>query len=301
MQRKHFLALSPDGFHRVAYTQWGDPANPRVLLCVHGLTRNSRDFDDLARALESEYRVVCPDIVGRGQSDWLERKTDYGYAVYCAHMAALIAHLDVEEVDWVGTSMGGLVGMMLAALPGAPERPAGMPWATAAPRTASPIGRLVLNDIGPLISKAGLERIAQYVGKDPVFDTIDALEMTLRVLAASFGPLSDAQWRHMAVHGHYVDQQGKLHLAYDPAIGDPFRNGPLDDIDMWSLWNALRCPVLVIRGANSDLLGAATLAKMKQRPQTTTVELAGIGHAPMLMDPAQIGLIKEFLLGAKAP
>ena len=278
MQQKHFLALSPEGFHRVAYTQWGDPANPRVLLCIHGLTRNSRDFDDLARALESDYRVVCPDIVGRGKSDWLVRKEDYSYPVYCAHMAALIAHLGADELDWVGTSMGGLIGLILAAQPG------------------TPIRRMVMNDIGPLVSKAGLERIAQYVGRDPVFDSVDALEMALRVLAASFGPLTDAQWRHMARHGHRIDAQGKLRLAYDPAIGDPFRKGPLNDIDMWSLWNALRSPVLVIRGAESDLLTAATLAKMKERPHTSSLELAGIGHAPMLMDPGQIAPIKEFLL-----
>jgi pimeloyl-ACP methyl ester carboxylesterase len=278
MQQRHFLALSSEGFHRVAYTQWGDPANPRVVVCVHGLTRNSRDFDDLARTLESDYRVVCPDIIGRGKSDWLLRNEDYNYPVYCAHMAALIAHVGVDEVDWVGTSMGGLIGLILAAQPG------------------TPIRRMVMNDIGPLVAKAGLERIAQYVGRDPTFASVVELEQTLRVLAASFGPLTDAQWRHMANHGHYVDAQGKLHLAYDPAIGVPFRSHPLNDIDMWSLWNALRCPVLAIRGADSDLLTAETLAKMKERPQTETLELVGIGHAPMLMDPGQTAPIKEFLL-----
>jgi pimeloyl-ACP methyl ester carboxylesterase len=278
MQLKHFLAMSPHGFHRVAYSQWGNPTNPRVLLCVHGLTRNGRDFDDLARAFENDYRVVCPDIVGRGKSDWLAYKADYAYPVYCAHMAALIAHLGVDEVDWVGTSMGGLVGLMLAALP------------------ASPIRRMVMNDIGPLISKVGLERIAQYVGRDPVFDSVSDLEKTMRVLAASFGPLTDAQWRHMANHGHRIDADGKVRFAYDPAIGEPFRNGPITDLDMWPLWNAVRCPVLVVRGQDSDLLSAETLAKMLDRPHTSAVEFTGVGHAPMLMAADQIAPIKEFLL-----
>ena len=277
MQPKHFLAYSPHGFHRVFYTEWGDPQNPHVVVCVHGLTRNGRDFDDLARALEGGYRIICPDVVGRGHSDWLDVKADYGYPLYVSQMAALIAHVGAESVGWVGTSMGGLIGMFMAALP------------------RSPIRRMVINDIGPLVPKASLERIGLYVGRDPAFDDIDALEAYIRMVAAPFGALTDAQWRHLANHGHYRDADGKYRLAYDPAISEPFR-GPLDDVDLWPTWNAVRCPVLVIRGADSDLLLADTAARMRERPNTESIEFAGVGHAPMLMDPGQIKPIRDFLL-----
>ena len=279
MQHKHFLAYSPHGFHKVAYTEWGDPHNPRVVLCVHGLTRNSRDFDDLARVLENDYRVICPDVIGRGRSDWLAHKADYGYPLYVSQMSALIAHLGIESVDWVGTSMGGLIGMMIASLPG------------------NPIGRLVMNDIGAFVPKASLQRIGLYVGKDPVFEDLRQLEAYVRKIAVSFGPLTDAQWRHLAEYGHRQDPNGKLRLAYDPAIGEPFQS-PQNDVDLWPVWNALRCPVLVIRGGDSDLLLADTVTEMKRRARTESVEFAGIGHAPMLMDHEQIKPIREFLLRA---
>jgi pimeloyl-ACP methyl ester carboxylesterase len=280
MRQSHFLALSPHGFYKVAYTQWGDPANPRVLLCVHGLTRNGRDFDHLARAMEGEYRVVCPDVIGRGKSDWLTVKSDYGYPLYCAHMAALIAHLGVDSVDWVGTSMGGLIGMMLAALPN------------------TPIRRLVMNDIGPFVAKVGLERLAQYVGKDPEFASVDDLEQMMRVLAAPFGPLTDAQWRHMALHGHRIDGEGKVRFAYDPAIGDVFRVTPVADVDLWPVWQAVHCPVLVVHGETSDLLRPESVARMLERSGTSVHNVVGVGHAPMLMDPDQIAPIRSFLLGS---
>ena len=279
MQPKHFLAYSPHGFHHIVYTEWGDPQNPRVVLCVHGLTRNGRDFDDLARALEKDYRVICPDIIGRGHSDWLDVKSDYGYPLYVSQMAALIAHVGAESVDWVGTSMGALIGMFIASLP------------------KNPIRRMVINDIGPLIPKASLERIGLFVGKDPAFDDIDALEAYIRKVAAPFGPLTDAQWRHLANHGYYRDADGKYRLAYDPSIGEPFRT-PQNDVDLWPMWNAVCCPVLVIRGADSDLLLADTAARMAQRPSTETIEFAGVGHAPMLMDPKQIKPVRDFLLAA---
>ena len=180
MIARSLRCLGPHGFHRLAYWEWPGPKGARTVLCVHGLTRNGRDFDALAEALSATCRVVCPDVVGRGKSEWLSDPADYGYSTYLADMAALIARLDVEAIDWVGTSMGGLIGMMLAAQPGAPIR------------------RLVINDVGPLIAKEGLERIASYVGRDPSFRDLAELEAALRVVAASFGPLSDAQWRHLA-------------------------------------------------------------------------------------------------------
>ena len=182
MQHRKVLCVGAHGLHRMAYTEWGARDNPRVLLCVHGLTRNGRDFDNLARSMASEYRVICPDVVGRGVSDWLLVKTDYGFPQYVNDMITLLARLDVEEVHWVGTSMGGLIAMIIAALPG------------------TPISRLVLNDVGPVITVEAIERIAEYVGNAPVFPDLDAAEAYIRAISAPFGPLTDAQWRHLTEH-----------------------------------------------------------------------------------------------------
>jgi pimeloyl-ACP methyl ester carboxylesterase len=269
--------LGLHGFHRVAYTEWAGPPGAPTVLCVHGLTRNGRDFDDLARALSRRFRVVCPDVVGRGKSEWLSHAGDYGYPLYLADMAALIARLDVAEIHFVGTSMGGLIGMMLAAQQG------------------TPIRRLVMNDIGPLIAKEGLLRIATYVGADPVFADLATLETYLREVSASFGTLSDAQWRHLAEHGARRRPDGTLGRAYDPAIAEAFKTVK-DDIDLWPVWDAVCCPTLVLRGAESDLLRGADAAAMTARgPRARLVEFPGIGHAPALMAADQIAVIEDFL------
>lgn len=280
MTLRHLAALGPHGFHRLAYWEWPGPAGARTLLCVHGLTRNGRDFDTLATALSRFYRVVCPDIAGRGRSEWLTHPEDYAYPTYLADMAALIARLDVEEVDWVGTSMGGIIGMLLAS------------------QSGSPIRRLVINDVGPLIAKEGLKRIGTYVGKDPSFANLAALEATLRQLAASFGPLSDAQWRQLAEISARRKPDGSLGFAYDPHIGDAFRGPEPADIDLWTVWDAIRAPTLVIRGALSDLLRPEDAQAMTRRgPRARLVEFPGIGHAPALMAEDQIAAIRDFLLG----
>jgi pimeloyl-ACP methyl ester carboxylesterase len=269
--------LGPHGFHRVAYTEWAGPAGAPTVLCVHGLTRNGRDFDDLAAALSRRFRVVCPDVVGRGRSEWLSHPADYGYPLYLSDMTALIARLDVEEINLVGTSMGGLIGMMLAAQKG------------------TPIRRLVVNDIGPLIAREGLLRIATYVGADPVFADLAALEAYLREVSASFGKLSDAQWRHLAEHGARRRPDGTLGRAYDPAIAEAFKTVK-DDIDLWPVWDAIKAPTLVLRGAESDLLRSADAVAMTQRgPRAQLIEFPGIGHAPALMAQDQIAAIEDFL------
>ncbi|MHB1373468.1 MAG: alpha/beta fold hydrolase [Thauera sp.] len=276
--------LGPNGLHRVAYTEWGDPHNPRVLLCVHGLTRNGRDFDELARALADDYRVVCPDVVGRGRSDWLRVKADYGFPTYLNDMVTLIARLDAETVHWVGTSMGGIIGMLLAS------------------QQHTPITRLVLNDVGPVITAASLQRIAQYVGKAPRFASMAAAEAYIREVSAPFGPLTDAQWQHLTTYSvrAAADAQGGVEMIYDPGLGDVFRAAPiLQDIDLWPVYEGVRCPTLALRGADSDLLEPATLAAMAVRgPRAQTVEFAGVGHAPMLMDALQIGVVSDFLRAA---
>jgi pimeloyl-ACP methyl ester carboxylesterase len=280
MRACELRCLGPHGFHRMAYCEWGDAANPRVVLCVHGLTRNGRDFDDLAQALAPHLRVVCPDIAGRGSSEWLSHKPDYGYPLYLADMAALIARTGAERVDWVGTSMGGLVGMMLAAQAG------------------SPIRRLLVNDIGPFIPKAALERLAAYVGKAPRFATLDEFERYLRTVMAPFGPLTDQQWRHLAEHSSRRYADGNFGARYDPAIGDAFA-GELHDVVLWPVWDAIPCPTLVLRGKESDLLMRETAEEMTRRgPKARLVEFDRIGHAPALMAEDQIAVVREFLLAA---
>ena len=277
---RRLACLGPHGFHQLAYWEWPGPPGARTVLCVHGLTRNGRDFDALAEALSAEVRVICPDFPGRGQSEWLKEPGDYGYPLYLADMTALIARLDVETVDWVGTSMGGLTGMLLAAQPGAPIR------------------RLVVNDIGPVIAKEGLARIGSYVGRDPSFADAAALEAALRQIAAAFGPLSDAQWRHLAAISARRKPDGTLGFAYDPHIGDAFRDTPAEDIDLWAQWDAITCPTLVLRGAQSDLLRPEDAQAMTRRgPKARLIEFAGIGHAPALMAQDQIAAVRDFLFG----
>lgn len=284
MRRGSVSCMTPEGFHRMAYVEWGDPANPRVLVCVHGLTRSGRDFDALARELSPHYRVVCPDVAGRGDSDWLKNPMYYVVSTYAADMATLIARLNVEEVHWVGTSMGGLIGMGVAALPN------------------SPITKLVLNDVGPVLSAVSLARIGSYVGKAPGFPSFAAAEQFVRVTSAPFGPHSDAEWRHLTEHVVRKEADGSWRMHYDPAIAKPFvagfESGGGQDIELWNIYDAIRCPTLLLRGRESDLLTGATAAAMGERgPRAQCVEFAGVGHAPTLMHADQIGVVKQFLLG----
>lgn len=282
MKEDFVSCLSSKGFHRMHYTDWGDAANPRVVICVHGLTRNCRDFDTLAQALAPDFRVVCPDVAGRGQSDWLAAKKDYGYPQYLADTNALIARITAggeKTIYWVGTSMGGILGMLLAALP------------------KTPVHRLALNDISIVIPKAVLERIANYVGRDPRFKTFRELEAYVRMVSAPFGPLTDEQWHHLTLHGARPYDDGTWGMCYDPGIGIPFMSGPLADVDLTPYWDQVTCPTLLLRGAQSDLLLKETALQMTQRgPKPKLVEFPGIGHAPMLMAEDQIKVVRDFLL-----
>lgn len=279
MRSRSFRSLGPEGFHRIAYTEWGDPANRRVVVCVHGLSRNGRDFDELAAALSDGWRVVCPDIVGRGESDWLETKTNYDYGLYCNDMAAMIAATGADEVDWVGTSMGGIIGMMLAAMPN------------------TPIRRLVLNDIGPVVAVEGLRRIAGYVGRDVRFPDFDAAYSTIRAVATGFGPMTEAQWRRFVEVQLRPEPDGSYRFNYDPAIAWSLAEAPAVDVTLWNVWDAIRAPVFVLRGQISDLLRADTLDEMKRRgPPCEAIEVEGIGHTPALVDNMQIEAVRQFLL-----
>lgn len=280
--KKSLRALNPMGFHRLSYLEWGEARNGRTAVLAHGLTRNARDFDALALTLaEAGWRAVCPDIVGRGKSDWLPAPELYGYPQYLSDMAALIARLGVEEVDWIGTSMGGLIGMNLAAQPG------------------TPIKRLVLNDIGPFIPKTFIERLAAYVGKDPTFADLVEAESYVRATYAAFGPLLDVHWQHLTEQGVRPREAGGFGLAYDPAIGDILRQGPFEDVETWQVWDAIACPVLVLRGAESDLLLPETVARMQASgPGCDVIEVEGSGHAPAFFDEGLNRMVADWLATA---
>jgi pimeloyl-ACP methyl ester carboxylesterase len=277
-RRRSVQCASPRGLHRIAYLEWGDPRNRDVLLCVHGLTRTGRDFDELARALCGQWRLVCPDLAGRGDSDRLADPQLYAVPQYVADMVTLIARLDVEGVNWLGTSLGGLIGMALAALPG------------------SPVKRLVLNDAGAVITRASLERIASYVGKAPVFPSVEKAEEYIRAISAPFGAHSDAQWRFLTETWLRKNEDGTWRAHYDPRIAEP-RMVPDKDLELWQLYDAVRCPTLLLRGELSDLLSRETAREMTRRgPKAKVAEIRGVGHAPTLLHADQIAIVRDFLL-----
>lgn len=280
IQRRDVRFITPSGLYRMSYVEWGRSDNPRVLVCVHGLTRCARDFDYLARALAQNYRIICPDVPGRGESAWLKNPMEYVVPTYVAAMVTLIARIGAERVDWLGTSMGGIIGMALAALPD------------------SPIGKLVLNDAGPLVTAASLDRIGEYVGRTPVLPSLKAAEVVVRAVSAPFGPHTDEEWRFLTEHITKPVGNGEVSFRYDPAIAVAFNaEKPHKDIDLWPYYDAIRSPTLVLRGAESDLLTRDTARAMIERgPKATLVEFAGVGHAPTLIHDDQIAAVKRFLL-----
>ena len=278
MLERHLACLGPSGFHRIAYDEWPGPPGAPTLVCVHGLSRNARDFDGFAEAMSKTHRVVCPDMPGRGRSEWLKNSAEYAFPTYLSDCAGLIARLDVEAVEWVGTSMGALIGMLLAAQPGAPIR------------------KLVVNDAGPFVSKEGLNRIGAYLGTGATFESIEAMETAVRTNNAPYGPLTDAQWRKVTLDSARQLPDGRLGYNYDPRLGDPYKSGPVGDVDLWPFWDAVSCPVLVLRGEHSDVLGREVAQAMTQRgPKARLVEFAGLGHAPQLLAEDQIGVVRDFL------
>ena len=278
MHEKQFYSLGPGGFHRIAYTEWGRASVQPPVICVHGLIRNGRDFDYLSLALEGDGRhVFCPDIVGRGKSDRLSNPANYNYAQYITDMAALIVRTGAESVDWVGTSMGGLIGMLLAS------------------EANTPIRRLVVNDVGPLLPRAALQRIGAYIGQSPVFEDLESVERYLREIYSPFGDLTDENWRHLAHYSAQTVANNKLRLAFDPAIAQAFL-AVNQDVDLWWAYDRVRCPVLLLHGLDSDVLPASIAQEMTRRgPRAELVEFPGIGHAPALMNPTQIAIVADFL------
>ncbi len=282
----HVQCLDGRGLHRMAYWEWGDAANPRVLVCVHGLSRQGRDFDTLAQAMVDQYRVVCPDVVGRGQSDWLADPMGYAVPTYVSDMVTLLARLNATQLDWVGTSMGGLIGMALASLPGAPVR------------------RLVLNDVGPAVRYEALQRIGQYLGQPVRWATEEEAAEYLWSISQGFGPHSPEQWLALTRPQLKPADEGGFKPHYDPAIAVPFRAitpelAAADEAQLWQAYDRLRSETLVLRGAVSDLLARETAIEMTQRgPRAQLVEFEGVGHAPTLVQPQQVEAVRSFLLSA---
>ena len=280
---RHVSCLDNKGLHRLAYWEWGDPANRRVLVCAHGLSRQGRDFDTLAAALAPNYRVVCPDVVGRGQSDWLTDPMGYTIPAYVADMVTLLARLDADFVDWVGTSMGGLIGLAVAALKG------------------SPLRRLVLNDVGPTIEPVSLARIGAFLGQPAHWASLDAAADALWAISQGFGPHSREQWLALSRPQLVAEGSGfKPHC--DPAIAVPFRLitpelAKFGEAALWQAYDSLSLPTLLLRGAESDLLSPATAEAMTVRgPKARLVQFPGVGHAPTLVQADQVHAVSEFLL-----
>jgi pimeloyl-ACP methyl ester carboxylesterase len=281
----HVQCLDARGLHRMAYWSWGDPAQPRVVVCVHGLSRQGRDFDALARDLAADARVICPDVVGRGRSDRLDDPMGYTIPTYVADMVTLIARLDVEQVDWVGTSMGGLIGLGLASL------------------ARSPVRRLVLNDVGPTIEPVALQRIGSYLGQAVRWASLEEAADALWAISQGFGPHTREQWLALTRPQLVMTADGGYAPHYDPAIALPFRAltpelARAGEALLWQSYERVSAPTLLLRGAQSDLLSPATAQAMTERgPQARLVEFAGVGHAPMLVQPDQRAVVRDFLLG----
>lgn len=298
----YVMCASQAGMHRMAYWEWGDPQNDRVLLCVHGLTRNGRDFDPLAARLSGQYRVVCPDVVGRGRSDWLVDPRHYVIPQYVSDMLTLIARLNPARLDWVGTSMGGLIGMGLAAglSMSAALRPPRGEFGLDAARTIK-LERVVLNDIGPTLNDTGLSRIAEYVGRDEAFDSFETAVEYVKDVSQGFGPHDDAGWRELTRHV-FNERDGRWHKHYDLRIAEPIARQDAAVLKgaeavLWAGFESLRGPVLVLRGETSDLLTAESLQEMQQRNVLArAVTFAGVGHAPTLRRADQLDVVADFLL-----
>jgi len=281
----------------MAYWQWGRPDSSHVVLCVHGLTRQGRDFDVLARALcqhaantGHSLRVVCPDVAGRGKSDWLKDANGYQIPYYAADMLALLQQLQPATLDWVGTSMGGLIGMVVAGLPNAPA--------------FAKVRRLVLNDVGPVIEAQALQRIGQYLGNTGAFDSEQQAADALWAIASSFGPHSPAQWLALTrpMLKPLGDGSARLTLHYDPALAEPFKavtpeSAAQGEALLWQSYDHITAQTLLIRGADSDLLSPQTALAMTQRgPKATLLEFAGVGHAPTFVADDQVQAVISFLL-----
>lgn len=278
MQKKSFLSLSTSGFHKVSYVEWGSFNTARTIICSHGLTRNGRDFDFLAEYLSTDSRIVCPDLIGRGASDWATDAHLYNQAQYLIDMTALIARLDANSITWIGTSLGGMLGMYLAS------------------QENSPITSLILNDVGPVVPRAAIARIAKYAGNDPTFPNIDVAKQYMQRIFATGEKLSDEIWNNLTLHSVTQQSDGSYRLAYDPKISSSMLKFWFTGVHLWSIWDRIRCPVLTLWAEKSDILLPDTIDKMRRSgPKTEVVKIPNCGHAPSLMTKDQVEIISKWL------
>ncbi|MCD8503574.1 MAG: alpha/beta hydrolase [Burkholderiaceae bacterium] len=303
---KTIACASPGGLHRMAYYDWGDPDNLDVVLCVHGLTRTGRDFDVLAEHLSKRFRVICPDVAGRGLSDWLAQPLSYAVPQYAADMVALISQLQPKTLRWVGTSMGGLIALTYAALVAQAKDPdRQVPPArqsTTIDDAIVPISRLVLNDVGPRIEAPSLARIGQYLAEPKSFASFEEAVQYMKETAASFGPHSDPQWEMLTRH-YFVPSHGKWVKHYDPAIAMAFAGVTPElisqgELMLWQAYQCVQAPTLIMHGEQSDLLLADTVdAMLAANPHARAHTVKGVGHAPSLIVQDQINVVSRFLDG----
>lgn len=283
-RRKSVQCISPSGLHTMSYKEWGDPLNKKVLVCVHGVTRVSDDFDALAAALCQHYRVVCPDVVGRGQSGRLRNPAHYYIPQYISDMVTLLARLEADTVHWFGTSMGGLIGMSLAGLPD------------------NPIRKLILNDVGPVLNPDALARIGEYIGEDVRFTSFQEAQDYIKSISLSFGPHSPEQWEKLARDVLRQNEQGQWVRHYDLGLAAPIKASTPEAAGviqkmLWAAYDAIGCPTLLVRGLESDLLSAESAREMSLRgPKAKLVEFPGVGHAPTFVHADQIAVAVDFLL-----
>lgn len=286
VQVRNFISLSKNGFHNVSYREWDNSSNARSkVICVHGLTRNAEDFNFLATQLKDDFDVVCPDIVGRGKSDWLNDPNLYNYPQYMSDTTCLFSRLNVSskmKVDWVGTSMGGILGMLIAAQPNAP------------------IQRLILNDIGPEVPSTALLRIKAYIEAYPTFNTLAEAKNYIRNGLASFGKLSEEQWDQIT-NTSVKKENHDFRMAYDPALITAYKKA-LDEHHtteniLWDIWKNIKCPILLLHGIESDVLTPEIISKMEAlKPEMEIVAFENVGHAPALLDLQQTDIIKDWLM-----
>ncbi|MCQ8897310.1 alpha/beta hydrolase [Limnobacter humi] len=274
--------LSPMGLKKLAYREWGEPDNPHVLLCVHGLTRSSQDFEHMGQTLGKRLRVVAADMPGRGGSDWLGNGALYAVPNYVAACVALVARLNPGTLDWFGTSMGGLIGMGYASLPD------------------NPVRKLILNDVGPSLNFEALSRIGQYVGKSPVFADLETARAAIKAISLPFGPHTETEWNTLC-DSVLVQTEGGWTTHYDPLIGATFQGLTPDTVAasegmLWAAYSQIRAQTLVVRGEQSDLLSRATCQRMStEGPKAQLKEIPGVGHAPTFMHADQIRIVEDFL------
>ena len=276
----HYLVCEGRELH---FTEWGAALGPQAetVIAWHGLARTCRDMDDIAEHLAQRYRVICPDTIGRGLSQWSPApEAEYCLDFYVKLAVALVDQLGLDQFHWLGTSMGGAIGTLAAAGP-----------------LRGRIKRLVLIDNGPQLAEAAIERIRSYAGQPAAFATVGELERYFRTVYQPYGWLSDAQWRRLTETSVRRLPDGRVTPHYDPAMVMQFTHHE-GDYDLWDAWDGLDLPVLCLRGESSDLLLADTADQMRQRgPRAVVATIAGCGHAPALNTPAQFALVERFLAG----